>query len=174
MSPTTRRPGPVGPRRRSRKTPPMTDSAKVRRRATALALIPATAGVFGASVAWASSHDPFSAAAGAAGAPAASAPAGQTTTPDPQATVDQQVTDLAAKISQAQDRIAQLQATLDAQTGGTATQPGTSAASKSTSKTTAPAAAGAPAAAAAPAPAAAAPAPKPAPAVHVVTKPSGV
>jgi len=154
----------------------MTDSAKVRRRATALALIPATAGVFGASVAWASSHDPFSAAAGAAGAPAASAPAGQTTTPDPQATVDQQVTDLAAKISQAQDRIAQLQATLDAQTGGTATQPGTSAAAKTAPKSAAPASAGAPASGAAPAaaPAPAAAAPKPAPAVHVVTKPSGV
>jgi len=150
----------------------MTDSAKVRRRATALALIPATAGVFGASVAWASSHDPF--AAGAASAVSASAdPA---TTPDPQPTVDQQVSDLAAKITQAQDRIAQLQVTLDAQTGGTAAQPGKSAAAKTAPKSAAPASAGAPASGAAPAaaPAPAAAAPKPAPAVHVVTKPSGV
>ena len=150
----------------------MADSAKVRRRATALALIPATAGVFGASVAWASSHDPF--AAGAASAVSASADPAPT--PDPQPTVDQQVSDLAAKITQAQDRIAQLQVTLDAQTGGTAAQPGTSAAAKTAPKSAAPASAGAPASGAAPAaaPAPAAAAPKPAPAVHVVTKPSGV
>ena len=132
----------------------MADSARVRRRATALALIPATAGVFGASVAWASSHDPF--AAGAASAVSASADPAPT--PDPQPTVDQQVSDLAAKITQAQDRIAQLQVTLDAQTGGTAAQPGKSAPAKTAPKSAAPAAA----------------APKPAPAVHVVTKPSGV
>jgi TolA-binding protein len=152
----------------------MADSAKVRRRATALALIPATAGVFGASVAWASSHDPFAAGAGAA--PAAVASANPATTPDPQPTVDQQVSDLAAKITQAQDRIAQLQVTLDAQTGGTAAQPGKSAAAKTAPKSAAPASAGAPASGAAPAaaPAPAAAAPKPAPAVHVVTKPSGV
>jgi hypothetical protein len=150
----------------------MTDAAKVRRRATALALIPATAGIFGVSVAWASSHDPFT-AAGSTAAPAAAGPAVPATTPDPQTTVDPQVADLTAKISQAQERLAQLQATFDAQAGGAAAPAGASAAAPATAAKPAAPAAPKPAAAAAPKPAAAA-APKPAPAVHAVTKASGV
>lgn len=80
------------------------------RRWVALALIPAAAGVFGASVSWAGSHDPLAAAA-------------PTTVAAPSPTLDpariaqeQQMADLAAQVEATRLRIAELQAALAAQT----------------------------------------------------------
>ena len=80
-----------------------------RRRLAALALIPATAGVFGASVAWAGAHDPMAADA----ASAAATPVAAAATPDAaQVAQDQQMADLAAQVEAARVRIAELQVVL--------------------------------------------------------------
>lgn len=153
----------------------MTDVRALRRRVTALAMIPAAAGVFGASVAWASSHDPLAQASSATTSTATpTTPAPTTAAPTPtvsdrQAVIDQRLTELNAQIGSAESRIAELQATLAAQAASTAAAPPSTA--KAPAKAPAKAAA---AAAPAPAPApAAAPAPAPAPPpVNVVTKAS--
>jgi len=80
------------------------------RRWVALALIPAAAGVFGASVSWAGSHDPLAAAA-------PTTVAAPSPTLDPaRIAQDQQMADLAAQVEATRLRIAELQAALAAQT----------------------------------------------------------
>ncbi|NMM17298.1 MAG: hypothetical protein HHJ14_09255, partial [Cellulomonas sp.] len=98
----------------------MTESRALRRRVIALAMIPATAGVFGAGVAWASSHDPLAAASSSTSAPTQSAlPTTLPTAPptaaaiDPQVVIDQRLTALNGQVVSAESRIAALQATLD-------------------------------------------------------------
>jgi hypothetical protein len=165
----------------------MTDARALRRRVTALAMIPAAAGVFGASVAWASSHDPLAQASSATTSTATpTTPAPTTAAPTPtvsdrQAVIDQRLTELNAQVGSAESRIAELQATLAAQAAQAAQAASAAGAPPSTAgvaaKAPAKAAAKAPAAPApaapAPAPApAAAPAPAPAPPVNVVTKAS--
>jgi len=165
----------------------MTDIRALRRRVTALAMIPAAAGVFGASVAWASSHDPLAQASSATTSTATpTTPAPTTAAPTPtvsdrQAVIDQHLTELNAQVGSAESRIAELQATLAAQAASAAgARPSTAGVvAKAPAKAPAAPAAAAPAAAApaaaapAPAPAAApAPAPAPPPPVNVVTKAS--
>ena len=132
----------------------MTDARALRRRVAALAMIPATAGIFGASVAWASWHDPLAKSASSTTAPVQPpAAAGN----DQAAATDQRLIDLTAQVAAAETRIAELQGSLMTQAA------------------VAPAPAAAPAAPAVPrsvpAPAAAL-APAAAPPVHVVTKAS--
>lgn len=123
----------------------MTDRHLVRRRAATIALLPAVAGVFGGSLAWAGSHDPLS--SGQAGATPSVA------TSDGGGPAEA----LAAQVQDAQQRLAALEASLAqrqaAQSAAAENQP-----------------AQAPAAAPAPAPA---PAPAAPPPVHVTTKASG-
>lgn len=132
----------------------MTDPRTFRRRAAALALIPATAGVFGASLAWAGANDPLATASSSSIQPA---PATQT--PDPRPTPDEHIADLTAQVVSAQARIAALRAVLAARAADTAA-----------ARVQAEAAAAAVPAARAPA---RAPARAAAPPVHVVTKASG-
>lgn len=74
----------------------MTDSATAARRVAALTLIPTSVAIFGAGLAWANSHDPQ----------VASAPKSEAAAPvaDPQLAVAQ------AKVDDARDKLAQLQA----------------------------------------------------------------
>jgi hypothetical protein len=156
----------------------MADSRALRRRVTALAMIPATAGVFGASVAWAGSHDPLAATSSSTAAPTAAAV--------DQVAVDQRVTALTAQVTWAESRIAALQATLDAQAAAAQASPtpsGTPSAPGAPSPSSTPTPPGivpAPAPVVAPPPAPPPPPPPPAPApvvappppVHAVTKAS--
>jgi hypothetical protein len=157
----------------------MTDARALRRRVTALAMIPAAAGVFGASVAWASSHDPLAQASSSAattaqttGAPTAAEP-----TPaaiDRQAVIDQRLSALNAQIGSAEARIVELQAP-PSTAGVAAKAPAKAPAAPAAAAPAAAAPAPAPAAAPAPAPAPAAapaPAPAPPPPVNVVTNAS--
>ena len=74
----------------------MTDSATAARRVAALTLIPTSVAIFGAGLAWANGHDPQ----------VASAPESEAAAPvaDPQLAVAQ------AKVDDARDKLAQLQA----------------------------------------------------------------
>ena len=166
----------------------MTDARALRRRVTALAIIPATAGIFGASVAWASSHDPLAKTAASTAAPNQTVPTAGAG--DQAAATDQRLVDLTAQVAAAEARIAALQGTLTAQGAASPAATPTPTPTGAASSVAAPAhasSAPAPAAAAAPRPApvvvpaprpapvaAAAPAaaPAPAPPVHVVTKAS--
>ncbi|PVU82649.1 hypothetical protein DDP54_06110 [Cellulomonas sp. WB94] len=138
---------------------------------TALAMIPATAGVFGATVAWASAHDPLAAASSATASESALPQASPTAEAVvPQAAVDQRLLELNRQVVSAEARIAELRAALAAQAAA-AGAAAASAAAVPAPVAAAPAPAPAPARAApAPAPAAAAPAPPPP--VNVVTKAS--
>ena len=78
----------------------MTDSATAARRVAALTLIPTSVAVFGAGLAWATSNDPQ-----VASAPESEAAA---PVPDPQLAVAQ------AKVDDARDKLAQLQAEVNA------------------------------------------------------------
>ena len=158
----------------------MAESRALRRRVTALAMIPATAGVFGVGVAWASSHDPLAAASSSTSPPTESVlPQALPTAAavDPQVMIDRRLTELNAQVVSAKARIAALQGTLAAQAAAAASAvPSPSVPAPAPPSVPAPARAPAPAPAPAPvvpAPAAApAPAPAPPPPVHVVTKAS--
>ncbi|HEX7805826.1 MAG TPA: hypothetical protein VF413_06660, partial [Cellulomonas sp.] len=77
----------------------MTEPRALRRRVTALAMIPATAGVFGVGVAWASSHDPLAAASNVASTQSASPQATVTAVAvDPQVAIDQRLTELNGQV----------------------------------------------------------------------------
>lgn len=74
----------------------MTDSATAARRVAALTLIPTSVAIFGAGLAWANSNDPL-----------------VTSTPESQASdpvVDPQVAIAQAKVDDAREKLAQLQA----------------------------------------------------------------
>lgn len=88
----------------------MTDRSRHGRRLAALAVVPLSAGVLGTGVAWAGSHDPLATAA-----PEPTAPA-----PSPTATADPRVDQLLTEVEQARQRIAELQATLDARASAAA------------------------------------------------------
>ncbi|WP_024286579.1 hypothetical protein [Cellulomonas sp. KRMCY2] len=94
----------------------MTEYRAARRRAATLALIPAAAGIFGGSVAWAGAHDPLAVAATSTDQPTAqpTADAAPAVASGPTAE-DQRLADLTAQVLAAQARIAALQATLAAQ-----------------------------------------------------------
>lgn len=127
--------------------PAPTNRHLARRRAATIALLPAVAGVFGGSLAWAGSHDPL--ASGQTGS-APSAPPSDGGSP---------AEALAAQVQDAQRRLAALEASLAQSAAAQAAAADGQAAA---------APAPAPAAAAAPAPAPAAPPP-----VHVTTRASG-
>lgn len=90
----------------------MTEVHALRRSAATLALIPAAAGIFGASVAWAGAHDPLVATATTAvpamPEPTPAAASGPTAE-------DQQLANLTGQVLAAQARIAALRATLATQ-----------------------------------------------------------
>ncbi len=78
----------------------MTDSATAARRVAALTLIPTSVAIFGAGLAWANSNDPL-----------------VTSTPESQASdpvVDPQVAIAQAKVDDAREKLAQLQAEVNA------------------------------------------------------------
>lgn len=69
----------------------------------ALVLLPATAGLFGGTLAWAVAHDP----SGAAPLPTTISPAGES------GATDEDLAELAGRISEARERIETLRATLE-------------------------------------------------------------
>ncbi|HWS57344.1 MAG TPA: hypothetical protein VN257_02305 [Actinotalea sp.] len=149
----------------------MTDRRPSRRGLVALAVVPLTAGAFGASTAWAGAHDPLAAAPeAAAAAPFAAVPVAQVSAGPAEPTPTEVLLGaLSVEVADAQARVLALQATLDqraadsaAAAAAQAARPAVSAAR--TSVASAPASASAPAAA---------PAPPPAPAVNTTTKASG-
>lgn len=86
---------------------PLTGRSRRGRGLVGLALVPLTAGLFGAGVTWAQAHDPRTAAASEPVAPAATTPA-----PVPMETTDPRLTALAAQVAGAQARVATLRAVL--------------------------------------------------------------
>lgn len=130
--------------------PAPTNRHLARRRAATIALLPAVAGVFGGSLAWAGSHDPLSSGQTGA-APSAASSDGRSPAEA-----------LAAQVQDAQRRLAALEASLaQSQAAQSGAAQGAAADNQS---------AQAPAAAPAPAPA---PAPAAPPPVHVTTRASG-
>lgn len=164
----------------------MTDPRTFRRRAAALALFPAAAGLFGASVAWAGANDPLAAQTAAAAQVSADTRAILAQAAAAQAANDQHLADLSNQVVTTQARIAELQAVLDARNAAaaavqaqidaassstaTSTRSATTAAKAAPTAKTATPASAAPAPAPAPTPAAA---PAPAPAVAATTGASG-
>ncbi|WP_421740836.1 hypothetical protein [Cellulomonas sp.] len=92
----------------------MTDGARRGRGLVGLALVPVTAGLFGAGVTWAEGHHPT--------APASTAPAAA-----PALTVDPRIDALATQVADARARVAAVRAALDQRSAEAATAQATSA-----------------------------------------------